>query len=151
MLVKDQLRVRMDQLGIPINELAKRLEVSSQSVRHWLSGRSFPGKAKTVALERALSFKIDFSEGGSSKEMPVSERLQHTDIETFLMITKLPPDVKEAFLKLAHLYVAMEEGKSLTFAQRVVEAPVPQFNEKGSKDGIKRSVGRPPGKKASAG
>lgn len=46
MLVKDQLQVRMEQLSMPVNDLARRVGVSDQSVRHWLNGRSFPGKAK---------------------------------------------------------------------------------------------------------
>lgn len=95
MLVKDQLRVRMDQLGISVTELAKRLEVSNQSVRHWLTGRSFPGKRHVPQLERELSFKLDFSEGNTPHVTPtVDATLQQTDIELFIKISKLPADMK---------------------------------------------------------
>lgn len=104
MLVKDQLKIRMDQLGMPVSELAKRVGVSSQSVRHWLGGRSFPGKAKCNLIEEALSFKLDFSEGESSQSITVEQTLRQSSVNTLLSISKLPLDVQLLFAKLANAY-----------------------------------------------
>lgn len=99
MLVKDQLQVRMDQLKVSVNELAKRIGVSNQSVRHWLSGRSFPGKRHLPALEKALSFRLDFSEGDTPAASPtVESTLQKKDIELFLKISRLAPEMKMAIM-----------------------------------------------------
>lgn len=95
MLVKDQIRVQMEKLGVDVPELARRVGVSNQSIRHWLAGRSFPGKRHTPALEKALSFKLDFSEGNTpSGAATVDASLQKTDIELFLLINRLPPQMK---------------------------------------------------------
>jgi transcriptional regulator with XRE-family HTH domain len=110
MLVKDQLRIRMEQLDITVAELSKRLEVSNQTVRHWLSGRSFPGKSKTPDLERALNFKLDYSEGAAPNAHTVESTLQQADVETFLAINRLPPEIKYLFGKLATAVVAQLEA-----------------------------------------
>lgn len=109
MEVKDQIKIRMDELGINPPELGRRVGVSAQSVRFWLSGRSFPGKAKTTLLENALSFKLNFSEGLNEYSATVEEGLHQTDIETFLAITKLPPQLKHIFSKLAQEIVECAE------------------------------------------
>jgi transcriptional regulator with XRE-family HTH domain len=101
MLVKDQLRVRMDQLGIPVNELARRVGVSSQSVRHWIGGRSFPGKAKCNLVEEALTFKLDFSEGNTGQTETIDQKLVQTDLAARNAISLLPPDLQVLFAKLA--------------------------------------------------
>jgi transcriptional regulator with XRE-family HTH domain len=105
--VKDQIRIRMDQMGVEIGELAKRLGVSNQSVRHWLSGRSFPGKAQIPGLEQALSFKLDFSEGANQGPTVESE-MSRTDVEMLLIISKLPPDIKVLFFKLATAFSRLQ-------------------------------------------
>lgn len=94
MEIKDQLRIQMDKLGIPVSELARRLGVSHQSIRYWLIGRSFPGKAKTQLLESALSFKLDYSEGEVPSGPTVEASLRQTDIETFIEFQNLPPELK---------------------------------------------------------
>lgn len=105
MLVKDQLKIRMDQLQMPVSELAKRVGVSSQSVRHWLGGRSFPGKSKCNLIEEALSFKLDFSEGESAQSITVEQTLKQSGVDTLLSISKLPLDVQLLFSKLANAYI----------------------------------------------
>lgn len=114
MLVKDQLRVRMEQLKVGVPELAKRIGVSNQSVRHWLSGRSFPGKRHLPELERALSFKLDFSEGDTlTTSQTVEATLQQTDIELFLMIQRMPPDVKVQLARLMQVMIEHANRGSL--------------------------------------
>jgi transcriptional regulator with XRE-family HTH domain len=110
MLVKDQLRIRMEELGVSVRELSERIEVSDQTVRHWLSGRSFPGKSKAPALERALSFKLDYSEGSMPADATVESTMQKTDVETFLAISRLPPEIKMIFGKLAEAIVRLGDN-----------------------------------------
>lgn len=106
MEIKDQIRIRMEELDMPVTELAKRAEVSTQSVRFWLNGRSFPGKNKLPLVERALSCKLNFSGAESEKSVTVEDALRETDIATFLAISKLPPQLKLLFSKLAQEIVA---------------------------------------------
>jgi len=110
MLMKDQLRVRMDQLNITPTELGRRVGVSGQSVRHWLDGRNFPTKAKTGLIEQALSCKLDFSEGESVQSMTVDDTLRKADIETFVAISKLPPDVQVLITQLAQRFLDIQAG-----------------------------------------
>lgn len=106
MLIKDQLRVRMEQLQMTPMELAKRAGVSAQSVRHWLNGRSFPGKRHAPAVEKALSFRLDFSEGNIPQDVPtVGTMVQQVDIELFLLISKLPPEVRIALTSLVRSFL----------------------------------------------
>lgn len=106
MQVKDQLRVRMEQLQIDVTTLAKRIGVSNQSVRHWLNGRSFPGKRHVPDLEKALSMKLDFSEGETPTAVPTVEAtLQAGDIELFLKISRLPPELKRSILGVVDAFL----------------------------------------------
>ena len=100
MEIKDQLRIQMDKLGIPVSELARRMGVSHQSVRFWLIGRSFPGKAKTHLLESVLSFKLDYSEGEVAPGPTVEASLRQTDIETFIDFQNLPAEMKTLISQL---------------------------------------------------
>lgn len=115
MKVKDQLRLQMEKMKISVKELSERLDVSDQTVRHWLSGRSFPGKSKTAALDRALNFKIDYSEGASAGAGPddaplTNGGLHHTDIAALLAISRMPPAIKLAYCQLAEEIVRHVEG-----------------------------------------
>lgn len=83
--------------------------MSDQSVRHWLNGRSFPGKAKCHLLEDALTFKLDFSEGGSTQSVTVEQALGQTDTKTLLAISKMPPRVRILFGELAAEFVAAQK------------------------------------------
>ena len=106
MLVKDQLQLRMDQLEMPVSELARRVGVSGQSVRHWLGGRSFPGKAKCNLIEAVLSFKLDFSEGNTGQTETMNQKLTQADLATRTAISQLPPEMQVTFGKLAAQFVA---------------------------------------------
>ena len=102
MLVKDQIKIRMDQLDMSVNELAKLVGVSGQSVRHWLAGRSFPGKSKINLLNEALTVKLDYSQGESGQGITVEQALEQ---DALLAIRKLPPELQQMFIKLANAYV----------------------------------------------
>jgi transcriptional regulator with XRE-family HTH domain len=108
MQVKEQIRLRMTELQVSVKQLSVALGVSDQTVRHWLSGRSFPGKSKAPALERALSFKLDYSQGatqhlaaysqGTAQHLPADAR---ADVEGLLAITRLPPNIRKLIFELA--------------------------------------------------
>ena len=104
MLVKDQLKVRMDQLEMTPTELARRVGVSGQSVRHWLDGRNYPTKAKTHLLQQALSFKLDYSEGSSVEGVTVEETLRRADASLIIAISKMPPDIRLALSRLTETF-----------------------------------------------
>lgn len=130
MLVKDQLKLRMEDLDISVTELARRVQVSNQTVRHWLSGRNLPGKSQLAALEKALgpNFKVDFSgvyEAPIAQapppvaEPPVSQsvELRRKDAELFIMISQLSPELKARIWDLVEVlsrqqYAAPTGGSS---------------------------------------
>lgn len=126
MLMKDQLRFQMDQLGMTVNELARRVDVSSQSVRHWLAGRSYPNKKKCLLIEEALSFKLDFSEGESTQSITVEQTIQRTSVDTLMTISRLSPENQLLLAKVAH---AMLDAHQLPVAAapvtKVAPAPAP--------------------------
>lgn len=131
MKVKDQLKIRREQLGISVNELAKRLGVSGQAIRHWESGRSFPGKSKTTALETALSFSIDWTEGARTTGQKVApgSLIDPNDVELLLKIARLPPPAKALFGSLVDLHLnALDEGGAV-ISERIKESPARPFYE----------------------
>ena len=144
MKVKDQLRVRREQLGISVNELAKRLGVSSQAIRHWENGRSFPGKSKTVALETALSFHIDWTEGAraSGPKASASSMIDPKDVELLLKIARLPPPAKALFSSLVELQLTAY-GTEVSISDRVRESPARPFYDKpGEHEGVTQAKQR---------
>lgn len=116
MLVKDQIRMQMDRLGVSHRELANRIGTSEQTARFWTAGRSYPAKKRIPALEQALSFKLDFSEGTKEQGPTVSSAMEAADIELFLKIRRLPPSVRLVFEQLVDVYVRAD--------------PVAPFNER---------------------
>jgi hypothetical protein len=117
MLLKDQLKIRMDELDMGVTELARRVGVSSQSVRHWIGGRSFPGKAKCPLVESALSFKMDFSEGQSVQSVTVDDALQRGSVEAFAAISRLPAPTQLIFQKLALAFSELQAKSSTAASQ----------------------------------
>ena len=115
MEIKDQLRIRLEQLKMSRPELARRVGVSNQTVAFWLEGRNLPGKRHLDALEAALSVKLDFS----SKDAPlnaetVSSIMSRSDIELLIEIKKLPPEMRmhllSAFASLGRHLAESEES-----------------------------------------
>lgn len=104
MQVKDQLKIRMEQLGVDVRELADRLHVSNQTVRHWINGRSFPGKRKAPLLEKALSFKLDYSEGMVASNSTIEQTLKEADVKMFRAYQRMPEEVRLLFSRLAEAY-----------------------------------------------
>lgn len=131
MKVSDQIKVRREQLGVSVNELAKRIGVSGQSIRHWENGRSYPGKSKIAALETALSFNIDWTEGSraASGRSGVSALIDQADIDLLLLICRLPPPAKVLFADLVKMHVTALDGGRKAFSERAIESSVPAFSQ----------------------
>lgn len=150
MKVSDQIKVRREQLGVSVNELAKRLGVSGQSVRHWEHGRSYPGKAKIAALESALSFTLDWTEGSrvAAGRPGVSALIDQADIDLLLLICRLPPPAKTLISDLVKMHIRALDGGRKAFSERVTESSVPAFNQasneikKGISGGQKKTKSR---------
>lgn len=129
MLVKDQIRSRMTQLGISVPALAKQLGVSEQSVRFWLAGRNLPGKRHAAKLEAALSCTISWTESPRHGERPMATNLlEQADVEIMLKMSKLPMSVKILFGQLAEEIA--RSGMNAGFAERSVSKPMKSFSEK---------------------
>lgn len=104
--VKDQLRIRMEQLKVSVNELAKQCGVSNQSVRHWLNGRSYPGKKHIPEIEKRLSMKLDFSPGTSAGLPTADATLQVADLQVFLKFSRLTNEEKRFVSMMVDLMIA---------------------------------------------
>lgn len=142
MKVGQQIQVRMDQLGVSVPELARRVGVSAQAVRHWVSGRSFPGKRHAPALESALSFRIDFTEGvavNTGRES-TAQLMERQDVELMLMISRLDPRIRTALMSLAEACLAVNSTAVQSFSTKEKAVPVGAFFEKGRD--VKRSKKR---------
>lgn len=114
MLIKDQIRSRREALGLDMLQLAKRVGVTEQAVRHWESGRSYPGKSKMRLVEAALSFVLDWTEGvqppGGSKT--AAAMVDQSDMNLLLVICKLPLRAKNALAEFAEMHLeALEQGR----------------------------------------
>lgn len=106
MQVKDQIKLRMQELGITHGQLARLCQTSDQAVRHWTKGRSYPNKKKLPLLEQALSMKIDFGEGATPAGQTLTEAMPSRDAELFAKIQRLPPATKMTFEQLADQILA---------------------------------------------
>ena len=131
MKVKDQIRMRREQLGISVSELARRLGVSAQAVRYWEAGRSFPGKSKTTALESALSFNVDWTEGSraASRRLPVQSLIDPNDVALLLQIARLPPPAKSLIGSLVRMHLEAITGSKVEAPARVMESSARPFFE----------------------
>lgn len=131
MKVSEQIRARREQLGLTIDDLARRLEVSGQAVRHWENGRSFPGKGKAAALESALSMTLDWTEGARPVQSnnAMSALVNHADIDLLLLICRLPPQAKQLISDLVRMHLTALEGGRKAFSEHVSQTGVSPFSE----------------------
>jgi transcriptional regulator with XRE-family HTH domain len=132
MKVKDQIRTRREQLGMSVDELARRLEVSGQAVRHWESGRSFPGKSKAGVLEAALSITLDWTEGArpASSGNAIAALVNHADIDLLLLICQLPEQAKQLIRDLVRMHLTALEGGRKAFSEKVNQPGIAPFSDK---------------------
>ncbi len=114
MLIKDQIRARREALGMNMSELATRVGVTEQAVRHWESGRSYPRKPMIPLLEEALSFRMDWHEGmdPDSERRTAAAMIDQRDVDLLMVICKLPLRAKKLFGDLARMHLdAVERAR----------------------------------------
>ena len=154
MKVSHQIRHQRESLNLSVSEVASRVGVSDQAVRHWESGRSYPSKAKAREIERALEFTIDWSEGersageglGSSTAM-----INPRDLDLLLLLCRLPGDFKRSLEEVASLHLKAIEGGR--FSEREQTSPVGTFSDRekhGSTEAPKRKQPATAGRKRRA-
>lgn len=157
MQIKDQIRARREQLGISVAELAKRVGVSGQAIRHWESGRSFPGKSKAPDVEAALSFTLDWTEGrrADAAQPQMAALVKQEDMDLLMLLCRLPAPFKALLADLAKMQLASIVGDKKAFSVRAEEAPSQPFavRERGSQVGAApkpaaKGKGNRPAKKA---
>lgn len=155
MQIKDQIRARREQLGISVGELAKRVGVSGQAIRHWESGRSFPGKSKAPAVESALSLTLDWTEGrrADAAQPQMAALVQQEDMDLLMLLCRLPAPFKALLAELARMQLdSIVGGKKPFFARGEGDVVQPfSTREKGKKVAaapVAKSKGHLPAKKA---
>jgi transcriptional regulator with XRE-family HTH domain len=120
MLIKDQIRSRREALGYTHADVAKKLGISEQAVRHWENGRSYPSKNKMHDVEQVLSFTIDWTEGQKSAGAgsTAASMIDQNDIDLLLVICKLPLKAKNLMGDLARMHLeAVESARTAASAQ----------------------------------
>jgi transcriptional regulator with XRE-family HTH domain len=132
MQIKDQIRARREQLGISVQELAKRVGVSGQAIRHWESGRSFPGKSKAPSVEAALSFTLDWTEGrkATAAQPQMASLIEQGDIDLLLLLCRLPAPYKALLTGLAQAQLDAIVGGRKPFISTQPELPKQAFSRK---------------------
>ncbi len=125
MQIKEQIRSRREALGMDMAQLAMRVGVTEQAVRHWENGRSYPSKAKTRLLEEALSFTMDWSEGANpiSEGKTAAAMIDKKDVDLLLVICQLPLKAKNLIGEICRLHL-----DAVKQARRPVE-PEPESEE----------------------
>lgn len=149
MLVKDQIRMQMDRLGVSHRELAKRIGISEQTARFWTSGRSYPAKKRIPDIEQALSFKLDFSEGAKVQGPTVSAAMEAADIELFLKLRRLPPSVRLVFEQLVDVYLRTDPVAPFNEIVRTGDTGVAPFRHRVKEAEFKHAPQKRKGRSAS--
>ena len=99
-----QIRMRRQALGWTQQELATRLSVTEQAVRHWENDRSHPTGKKKAPLEAALGARINWTESPDF-ESPLQVRLLPEDWELLSVLVKLPAPVKAVLQRMALMHL----------------------------------------------
>lgn len=111
-------------------DLAKKVGVTEQAVRHWESGRSYPGKATAKVIEQTLDFRIDWTEGAhtAGDKASAAAMINPSDLDLLLLLCRLPADFKGVMQHLAGMHLKAVEGSR--FVERDSTAPVDSFRER---------------------
>lgn len=131
MKVGEQIRARREQLGVSVNELAKRVGVSAQAVRYWESSRSFPGKSKAPDVESALSFSLDWTEGKrvNPAQPQMASLVDRGDVELLLTLSRLPAPFKQLMGELARMHLSAVAGGKKNFSVKKTETARNAFKD----------------------
>lgn len=116
MKIGEQIKTRREELKMTIKELADRVGVTPQSIRNWERGqRQQPRPENYKALQRALSFRLDLSEGGQPIESQGGGvMMAQGDVDLLLVIARLPPQAKRLFDELARMHLEAVEAARAT-------------------------------------
>jgi transcriptional regulator with XRE-family HTH domain len=132
MLIKDQIRSRREALRYTPLDVAKKMGISEQAVRHWESGRSYPSKSKMHDLEKVLSFTIDWTEGqrAGGGAPTAASMIDQNDIDLLLVICKLPPKAKDLMGDLARMHLqAVEAARNVAPVEPPPAPPAPKVQK----------------------
>ena len=131
MKIGEQIRARREQLGVSVNELAKRVGVSAQAVRYWESSRSFPGKSKAPDVESALSLSLDWTEGKrvNAAQPQMASLVNREDVELVLTLSRLPDSFKKLIGDMARMHLSAISGSNKNFSGKRTEEPMAPFKE----------------------
>lgn len=113
--IKDQIRVRREALGLDMSQLAMRVGVTEQAVRHWENGRSYPSKSKIRLLEEVLSFTMDWSEGANpvTGASTAAAMIDQRDVDLLLVICQLPLRAKQLLSDIARMHLeAVQQARA---------------------------------------
>lgn len=130
MKVSHQIRHQRETLGMSVGDIASAVGVTEQAVRHWESGRSYPGKSTARDIERVLQFSIDWSEGQRSAgggDDSATAMINPRDLDLLLLLCRLPADFKKAIGDVADMHLRAIEGRR--FSEREQSTPVRSFSE----------------------
>jgi len=105
MEIKQQIRLRREQLGLTVQELADRVGVSASAVRYWESGRNDPNKTQQEALEKGLSFSLDRNEGKQVGATGVAAMVDSADMDLVRMISSLPAGAKAVISDMVRMHL----------------------------------------------
>lgn len=116
MKIGEQIKTRREELGMTIKELADRVGVTPQSIRNWERGeRQQPRPENYKALQRALSFRLDLSEGSQPVEtQSAGAMMTQGDVDLLLVIARLPPQAKKLFDELARMHLRAVDAARAT-------------------------------------
>jgi hypothetical protein len=98
MTVGEQIAAGMARQGLCVIGLARGLGVSCQSVRHWLAGKSLPGKRHVPDLERILGCPLDFSH-----PLPLAVTVPGSGLSDLSRFLALSPKQRTELLRWADL------------------------------------------------
>jgi len=99
MKIKDQIREAMLARNMSVQDLAKAVGVSNQSVRMWLKGATGPRARLVSNVQCALGIRIDFSEEESSETASSADLLlaQYPELWAF---ARMRGDVRDSLRSL---------------------------------------------------
>jgi len=105
MEIKQQIRLRREKLGLSVKELADMVGVSTTAVRYWEAGRNDPNKTQGEALEKAMSFSLDWNEGKQVDVTGVAALVDSADRDLLAMISSLPAGAKALITEMVRMHL----------------------------------------------
>ncbi|MER5477007.1 XRE family transcriptional regulator [Streptomyces sp. NPDC002734] len=120
MVTPSRITLARKRRGMTIVELARRLDVSAQSLSNYEHGRQKPAHQTLVKISNILGFPLDFFEGEAVEEIP-------SDSVAFRARSKLTAGRRDVALSVGRLAVELEELISSRF--RLPEADLPSLDK----------------------